>query len=101
VKPGYVYILTNRSKTFCTGVTSDLENRIFQHKNHWDPGFTRKYKIDRLVYFERFRRHPRCDRARKADQGPDPAEEDGADRLHESGVAGLERRLVRTPSLCA
>ena len=54
MKPGYVYIMTNRSKTLYTGVTSDLENRVFQHKSHWDPGFTRKYKIDRLVYFERF-----------------------------------------------
>ncbi len=54
MKPGYFYILTNRSKTLYTGVTSDLENRVFQHKNHWDQGFTDKYKIDRLVYFERF-----------------------------------------------
>ncbi|HYX69680.1 MAG TPA: GIY-YIG nuclease family protein [Terriglobales bacterium] len=54
MKPGYVYIMTNRSKTLYTGVTSSLENRVFEHKNHWDPGFTDKYKIDRLVYFERF-----------------------------------------------
>ncbi|HXZ27347.1 MAG TPA: GIY-YIG nuclease family protein [Terriglobales bacterium] len=54
MKPGYAYILTNRSKTLYTGVTSNLEKRVFQHKNHWDAGFTRKYKIDRLVYFERF-----------------------------------------------
>jgi putative endonuclease len=50
----YVYILTNRSKTLYTGVTSNLESRVFDHKNHTRPGFTLRYKVDRLVYFERF-----------------------------------------------
>ncbi|MGH9510633.1 MAG: GIY-YIG nuclease family protein [Terriglobales bacterium] len=50
----YVYILTNRSKTLYTGVTSNLEKRMFEHKHHAYPGFTSRYKIDRLVYFERF-----------------------------------------------
>ena len=50
----YVYILTNRSKTLYTGVTSDLEKRVFEHKNGRTPGFASRYKFDRLVYFERF-----------------------------------------------
>ena len=50
----YVYIMTNRSKTLYTGVTSDLEKRVWEHKNHVREGFTTRYKIDRLVYFERF-----------------------------------------------
>ncbi|HLK33196.1 MAG TPA: GIY-YIG nuclease family protein [Terriglobales bacterium] len=50
----YVYILTNRSKTLYTGVTSNLEQRMWQHKHHVFPGFTADYKIDRLVYFERY-----------------------------------------------
>ncbi len=50
----YVYIMTNRSKTLYTGVTSKLETRVFEHKNGFKPGFTSRYKIDRLVYFERF-----------------------------------------------
>jgi putative endonuclease len=50
----YVYILTNRSKTLYTGVTSNLEKRVFEHKNGRTPGFASRYKIDRLVYFERF-----------------------------------------------
>jgi putative endonuclease len=50
----YVYILTNRSKTLYTGVTGNLEKRAFEHKNGITPGFTSRYKIDRLVYFERF-----------------------------------------------
>ena len=50
----YVYMMTNRSKTLYTGVTSKLETRVFEHKNGFKPGFTSRYKIDRLVYFERF-----------------------------------------------
>jgi len=50
----YVYIMTDRSKTLYTGITSNLENRVFDHKHKTRPGFTLRYKIDRLVYFERF-----------------------------------------------
>jgi putative endonuclease len=48
----YVYILTNRSGTLYTGMTSNLERRIDEHRQHVVPGFTSKYKIDRLVYLE-------------------------------------------------
>jgi putative endonuclease len=47
-----IYILTNKSKTLYTGVTSNLEKRIYEHKNKLVKGFTEKYKIDRLVYYE-------------------------------------------------
>ncbi len=46
--------LTNRSKTLYTGATSNLEQRVWQDKHHVFPGFTADYKIDRLVYFERY-----------------------------------------------
>ena len=52
MKNFYVYIMTNGSKTLYTGVTSDLEKRVFEHKNKLVPGFTSKYNITRLVYFE-------------------------------------------------
>ena len=48
----WVYIATNGAKTLYTGVTNDLRLRIWQHKNRLTPGFTSKYRIDRLVYFE-------------------------------------------------
>lgn len=48
----FVYMMTNRSKTLYTGVTNDLVRRVFEHKNHQIPGFTTRYCIDRLVYFE-------------------------------------------------
>jgi putative endonuclease len=50
----FVYIMTNRSKTLYTGVTSSLMRRVREHKERTGSGFTAKYKLDRLVYFERF-----------------------------------------------
>jgi putative endonuclease len=44
--------MTNKSGTLYTGVTNNLERRIFEHKHHLVNGFTQKYKIGRLVYFE-------------------------------------------------
>ena len=50
-----VYLLTNKPNgTVYTGVTSDLVKRIWQHRNHVTKGFTHKYSLDRLVYFELF-----------------------------------------------
>jgi len=51
-KQYYVYIMTNRSRTLYTGVTSDLERRVYEHKRKLVPGFTAKYRIKQLVYFE-------------------------------------------------
>ncbi|MFT5259736.1 MAG: putative endonuclease [Saprospiraceae bacterium] len=49
----YIYILTNkRNGTLYTGVTSNLPRRIKQHKNYLQEGFTKKYRLKRLVYFE-------------------------------------------------
>ena len=48
-----VYILTNRNNNVMyVGVTSDLERRLAQHKDKSVPGFTAKYRLDRLVYYE-------------------------------------------------
>lgn len=49
----FVYILASkRNGTLYIGVTSDLEKRVFEHKNKTFDGFTSKYNIDRLVYFD-------------------------------------------------
>ena len=48
----YVYILTNNAGTVLyTGVTNDLKRRVFEHKNRLVEGFTKRYNIDRLVYY--------------------------------------------------
>ncbi len=46
----YIYILTNKSRTFYTGVTNNLERRVFEHKNKLIEGFTKRYNITLLVY---------------------------------------------------
>jgi len=50
----YVYILASRSRALYTGVTNNLEIRIVQHKTKTNPGFTSKFNIDQLVYYEEF-----------------------------------------------
>jgi len=52
-KSGYVYILSNASdQVLYTGVTSNLINRVYEHKEKMVKGFTKKYNIDKLVYYE-------------------------------------------------
>ena len=48
----YVYTLTNRTRTLYLGVTNDLERRVYQHRNKLVPGFTSKYNVTRLAYYE-------------------------------------------------
>ena len=48
----YVYIMSSRSKTLYIGVTNDLERRVYEHKNGLILGFTKRYKVNRLVFFE-------------------------------------------------
>ena len=51
---GYTYILTNKSHTVLyVGVTANLERRLEQHKRQAVPGFTSKYRVHTLVYYER------------------------------------------------
>ena len=52
-RQAYVYILTNmRNGTLYIGVTSNLIQRVWQHKNKFVNGFTEKYSLDRLVWYE-------------------------------------------------
>ena len=49
-----VYILTNRSKTLYIGITNNLSRRVWEHKQGEGSEFCKRYKIDRLVYYESF-----------------------------------------------
>jgi putative endonuclease len=51
-KEYYVYIMTNKSRTLYIGVTNNLMRRVHEHKNKLIPGFTSKYNIKILVYYE-------------------------------------------------
>jgi putative endonuclease len=48
----YVYILASKKRVLYIGMTNDLVKRMWQHKQHQIPGFTARYNVDRLVYFE-------------------------------------------------
>ncbi len=51
----FVYIMTNRTKTvLCAGVTNDLKRRVWQHKEKLLEGFTSRYQVTMLVYYEPF-----------------------------------------------
>jgi len=51
-KQYYVYIMTNRSGTLYIGVTNDLVRRVHEHKAKDVEGFTKKYNLTQLVYYE-------------------------------------------------
>ncbi len=48
----YVYLLASKSRRLYIGVTNNLERRLYEHKSKLVEGFTKRYNIDRLVYFE-------------------------------------------------
>ena len=51
----YLYILTNKKNgTLYIGISNNLERRLFEHKNRLVEGFTKKYGLDKLVYFETY-----------------------------------------------
>ena len=52
-KQYYIYILTNKRNTVLyTGVTNDLKRRVYEHKTKLVEGFTKRYNVDKLVYYE-------------------------------------------------
>ena len=51
-KQGFVYILGNERPTLYIGVTSDLPKRLWEHKNKFVDSFTKKYNLNKLLYFE-------------------------------------------------
>jgi len=54
-KPAYIYILTNISnRVLYTGVTNDIVKRVYEHRNKLIDGFTKKYNVYKLVYYEKF-----------------------------------------------
>jgi putative endonuclease len=56
MKTFYVYMMTNRSRVVLyIGITNSLERRTWHHRSRNTKSFTKTYKVDRLVYYERFK----------------------------------------------
>ena len=54
-KQYYVYIMTNKNNSVLyTGITNSLSRRISEHKRNLNPGFTKKYNVTKLIYYEVF-----------------------------------------------
>ena len=54
MKQYFVYIMTSTSGTLYTGMTNNLERRVYQHKEKLIEGFTKRYNVTRLAYYEIF-----------------------------------------------
>lgn len=99
----YVYILASVQRTLYIGVTNDLRRRVYEHKMGNVPGFAKRYRVNRLVYFEvaddaegAIRREKQLKgwvRRRKVEliEAENPEWEDLSDRI---GLAGMVVRAV-------
>lgn len=54
MKNYHVYIMSSKSRVIYTGITNNLIRRVYEHKEGMVEGFTKKYRITRLVYYEQF-----------------------------------------------
>ena len=54
IRDFYVYVMSNRTHVLYDGVTNDLQRRVCEHKTRAAPGFTSRYHLNRLVYFEHY-----------------------------------------------
>jgi predicted GIY-YIG superfamily endonuclease len=92
-KTYYVYIMASRSLNLYTGITNCLYRRALQHKCGEIGGFTKRYKINRLVYYEIFHQIGKRHRSRKADQIVDSGKTDCVDSDKKSDLAGPGGRM--------
>ena len=87
----YVYIMTNHLTTVLyIGATNNLERRIYEHKKKLVDGFTKKYNLDRLVYFKETNDVLSALEREKQFEGLAPAPEGRARRDDEPSMAGLK-----------
>ena len=88
-KTAYVYILASKKNgTLYTGVTTDLQRRVYEHKKHLVEGFTRKYNVTRLVWFRQGRRYYGSHQRRKEDQESWQEMESCVDRKDQPWLGG-------------
>ncbi len=93
----YVYILTNSSRTLYVGITNNLERRMYEHKNKLVSGFTKKYNVTWLAYYEETSNVESAIAREKQIKGWRPQQEGHADSIGEPAmegpIAGMAHRL--------
>jgi predicted GIY-YIG superfamily endonuclease len=89
----HVYILSSLSGTLYVGIASNLRNRMWQHKRHAFGGFTAKYDVDRLLYYETFGFSEHAI-ARKSNSRDGAGGRRSTCHARKSQVVGPKRRLV-------
>lgn len=87
----WVYIMASKSKVLYVGVTNNLLRRVYEHKKKLVPGFTRRYKATRLVYFESTHDIRAAIRREKHIKGWCRARKIRADQVGQSDVGRPER----------
>ena len=93
-KQYYIYIVTNKNNTVLyTGVTNDLRRRVYEHKEKVIKGFTKKYNITKLVYYEVFRDVKNAIRREKQIKGGSRAKKIELVNSRNSGWEDLYDRL--------
>ena len=91
----YVYILTNKANTVLyTGMTNDLQRRVYEHREKLGNGFTKRYNVSKLVYYEIFDDPENAIFKREANKGRAKAEEGCVGRRYESGMGRLIRGAI-------
>jgi putative endonuclease len=92
----WVYILASRlGGTLYIGVTNDLVRRVYEHRSKFVPGFTRKYGVARLIYFEQFANVEAAIQREKTAEELEPSVEDSAYRENQSQLGRSLRRNRR------
>ena len=87
----YVYLLTNwNNRVMYVGVTNNLQRHLFEHKNKLVKGFTEKYNVSKLVYFEQTADVISALEQRKGNQKMAPRKEERSGRANESWLERLE-----------
>jgi predicted GIY-YIG superfamily endonuclease len=88
------YIMGSLSGTLYIGMTGNLRKRVFEHRFHRTEGFTDKYQIERLLYWESFDEVQKSDQSRKAAQRLAAIEENCTNRILEPALAGFGAGMV-------
>ena len=101
VRSYYVYILTNASRqVMYVGVTNDLENRVAEHRRGKGGGFTRRYRVDTLVYAEEYKYVEDAIAREKEIKGWRRSKKDAlVEAVNPSWADLLEVDVVKDPSL--